>query len=1655
MSLWGDIITGVGHLLGVNNQHDQAAPTTTTTTIAIRRPAATVPSIGGGNTNIFGEQQSVSPLTPAPQLPAQPTIQAQPLQSPDIQATLQRLRSQEQQNLQPTVVQPQQDTGIQKFEDIAGQIPLLGSVMKLESAGVEGLANLFGNKDLANKESDIRTHLSLGMGNDEVNALPQSQQSKLRVLEGLDTGASPLDFLGLTSLVKAPIVTGLKDAAKEAITKGAISDATKQVVAQGVKKQVKNAAIGGAIGSAVSAGSQAYLNNGQINPLGVLKGGIVGSALGLATPFGETRKPNLINAEEAPQPEEITAGLKQAATDAAEEAPSTRTPEAPEVAPGVKVKPQPATVLVADATPPVETPQVPAPTPVVPLRASAEVPTERIATPVKPKVAAPEVASAKTAAKEAVNESETAPKPEPEAQSTEKVTTPIEEASTKVPETAAVDENGKPLKDNTSTYNLRGLNAQANRAVSQGKTDAVAELHKQISEETKGASKDVVAAQKEVIAARERVAYLRSQGVSAKESTSAMRDLADKQHTLDEVMSEHDRRATAAKENATPVKTSTKEATPTPVEKPVKASKTVAKTAEAPRKPTLKEIAAKSESDKKAAKAPVKTTAKTTAIKRSEGKVEKGTPYKATTKKKVLASSNSKASEKRVKEVSSTKSKLLETGKNKLSDKDIVKTADALAKKYDTSEGNTELGLLSGISRDKRFKGVGAEARQSIKRLDNAAGRALARGLSERNQLNRSNMSLEDLDDRTVALIEEDRDGKATGLKVSPEDQKVIHEKNQAYVDARDNFNDKLDKYMNAKGDAATERAEKALNEAREKLEAADNDSQGTGIKTLRKLVKQNPTPENKQRLQEAEDDYTYMQSYVKANYLFQIPGRTADQINKQVAQISDAVTDALGAKGLANNSFRKTVGRNVFATTREGKQAVTELGKGRQLRYLRGLNAKMKAAYGNSPASIYRRWSTNFSNAGEMYGKTYKETASYFAADAEAQGIKGKSAIMKYINTQENSSTSDWDKIFKMFSERNERWTGLTSGYGRAKTAPKTLLSKVFGGIDDMITHAVEKTVPGSTSFKRNVADALKVPIIGFPKVIANVSSRGLDYAALGMSDFIKAGRESDPLKRALLFQDGVRSAYIGGSGYAMGVMIGASGAYTGSYPKDAKERARWEAEGIQPYSFKIGDYYFEPGRYLGPLAMPLTIGAAMAGGQNPAAAASATAAQVLENFGASNLITSVQNISDLLGSQDQDTRTKAWSQFVSNYGASMVAGLVPFSSEISNIASDTDPYQRDTTGATNTDTVKDKLINKVPGLREQALDEKTDELGNKLGNRSGVVPAVFAVDGKATGIEKNNAVASELQRLADAGQEAYPSGVSGLSKNYQLKDENGNKISLDDKQQNSLNQAVKEEKSHQASLLIQTDAYKQASDKDKATMLASVYSMDSSGVASQWASDNKVSGVAAKSQAVNDSLSSDDQKALLTYNTMSSDKRDAWLDDNTNALDYYTANYDNKKANGTLSAKDDDLEEKSSARYKMVTAQVNSKFNATPDLALLYQETTEKELENMSDSDPRKAELIAYDKARTEAGVSDNGSDTSLYKYKANGNNGSGGSGSKGISTDAGYLDASTVSPSSTTIKARALKKYDSPIPNLSASTAKTNLKKSITVQNGVKLG
>lgn len=835
-----------------------------------------------------------------------------------------------------------------------------------------------------------------------------------------------------------------------------------------------------------------------------------------------------------------------------------------------------------------------------------------------------------------------------------------------------------------------------------------------------------------------------------------------------------------------------------------------------------------------------------------------------------------------------------------------------------------------------------------------------------------SKVKLSRKDKEFLDLLESDNTGADTGIRANDQDivsartinQKVIDAENaQKAAEKRVSGGDNSDEAI-----AAQAKAQEAANDARIEKQISDyttlerkTDEQ---IRAINESADLTPA-DKKQRINQLESHLSdvrnqtyYLQSGVRTNLLLGV-GRVADQANKGIQAVNDKIT-GLARRG-ANAKFRQSTGRDLFASNNVTSKVWKQVRANPALqqaknsaRIAAGVVEKQNEGKGflSNLYGGYRLAGTRLTEAGSRYRVAAKDTVSYFVSKAQSEGITSPKEIAQYV--QDSIGSAEFKRVQNAMFEARNTFTGLpTSGNVKTNKAFKLDLEKaIYNGLG---------SVPGlSREARQNLADGLSIPIVGFPRLLFRLGARGFDNATFGLPSFFKAAKispknEAEALRKGLLFQQALRSAQNGAGLGAFGFALGASGMTTGAYPSDPNERARWEKDRIQPFSIKVGDQYVDIGRYAGPIAFPLMIGAAIGRGeaQNIPATVGEVTKQFLANYGADSVGDVLSTAGSLLKG-DFEGAAKDTNRWL----AGVAGAFVPASSLLGTAGKATDIVQ-DKAAPDGGGSVIDAFRARFPGIRE-GLPEKTDSLGNPItqGTPANLLPGVYGGQSSTKGGQSpvGSGVEDEINRLASLKFEVMPS--------------------RDVENKNSQNDAK---------LLLDSPLYQSASDEQKAEYMKDALS-------------------GSKTKDINKGLPEVARKALVQYQLQSEDARKAWLDDLNNAADYYQAEYDNLKTSGKLTAKDDNLQEKSGLKYKAAVAKVNRDLNADTALQSLYDQVSESDFKKMLD--PSKEEydldtatrLYQYDQARTKAKVSGNKfTDKPKYGGTAKGKGGAG-SGSRG---------------------------------------------------------
>lgn len=227
--------------------------------------------------------------------------------------------------------------GMDKVGEVAGYIPVTGSVLNLGLAGTEKLYKATGNEAGAADIADQRLRLDVGMDQEQFDQLDPETQQKLRNLQGLGLALSPLDFLGVGGLAKSGVVAAGKKGAIEFAKDGAVDVATKQALKKALIAEGKSAVVPAVVGAGASVGGQAYLGGwDNVDPLEAAKTGLLTAGASKILPFQSKKaaKGNLDvpqGADEIPVPTNIKGGAQFNVEQALEKATPEIDVEAPKL----------------------------------------------------------------------------------------------------------------------------------------------------------------------------------------------------------------------------------------------------------------------------------------------------------------------------------------------------------------------------------------------------------------------------------------------------------------------------------------------------------------------------------------------------------------------------------------------------------------------------------------------------------------------------------------------------------------------------------------------------------------------------------------------------------------------------------------------------------------------------------------------------------------------------------------------------------------------------------------------------------------------------------------------------------------------------------------------------------------------------------------------------------------------------------------------------------------------------------------------------------------------------------------------------------------------------------------------------------------------------
>lgn len=661
-----------------------------------------------------------------------------------------------------------------------------------------------------------------------------------------------------------------------------------------------------------------------------------------------------------------------------------------------------------------------------------------------------------------------------------------------------------------------------------------------------------------------------------------------------------------------------------------------------------------------------------------------------------------------------------------------------------------------------------------------------------------------------------------------------------------------------------------------------------------------------------------------------------------------------------------------------------------------------------------------NFVTTMNELGNTQIDAGAHAAVRAEYRNILKREYPDKFGGKMTAEAKKELDNMVEynaVVDPRDLRQKYVDYGFkvqGMAATlgkAGKTKVAKFENQFASAISSAIQ--AGEKNPIPKGLADGIgKLTMrvtVGFPTIVVRSAGQGLRRVGGGVPTFIQASLTKDPVEKAMLIKQGIKEAGSGASMVGAGFAAGKSGLITGAYPTDKTTQDEWAKEGKSEWSIKINGSYYGLPRMLGPFAIPFLVGAQMGdsansdGGvfnfDNIREVGNSVAKSLDATMPTSQISDNLKTLNDLTGmfSDDENERKKAEKSLVKFGGNAARIGLIPLSGMLNQIAQSTVGTQQDTSQYDNVfEGIINHVLSGVPVVNDN-LPVKTSKDGTELKNTN---PLARALGAQST--ENVEGVKSNQQVVAANNDKVAP--IVGDKEIYDL---------LEPDTQKLLNDATDAKKS------------KRLNDQNYETIYKGV-----SKTTEKLASDGK--------------WDSYGKTLEMKLKTLESDKTKT-------------------------------EEEKSVVRRQVTQAKLMSEKKVDPKVYALYSNSAEKG--GISSSDFRKmidpesdqydfetaTALWELDKLFAENEVSDNTTGAidpwkrqkySMPEDKKKGGSG-GGSGKNSIETDFGTV-GSFGKPYATTTsqKYQKLQNPDSPLPNLTANSSKTNLQKKISVAKGVRL-
>jgi hypothetical protein len=401
--------------------------------------------------------------------------------------------------------------------------------------------------------------------------------------------------------------------------------------------------------------------------------------------------------------------------------------------------------------------------------------------------------------------------------------------------------------------------------------------------------------------------------------------------------------------------------------------------------------------------------------------------------------------------------------------------------------------------------------------------------------------------------------------------------------------------------------------------------------------------------------------------------------------------------------------------------------------------------------------------------------------ADGLNSGLKGK-ALRDHMNKLAANPTIDMAETAQADAAKS------VLGYD-------TIASKAISGIHKQID-----TFPGISDVGRQGAHAVINVLAPFTRVPSAFLSRTVDFTPLGVGKEIISQVSKGKFNQRLMSQ-AISEGVTGTGLVAIGMTLAHNGQLSGDYPKDAKEQARWKAEGITANSIKVGDKWISL-NYMGPVGLLFGMGKRMVDASKGGSSAVGEVGSAIAGLGSGLL-----GQSFLQGFSGFADAIKDPTQNLATYLKSEASSVVP--NIVNDAANVTDSMQRQTNSAF------DAIKSKIPFLRE-TLNPKIDAFGNDLDQPDG--PANAAFNPLKPSKDRSTDLTMEIDRLKETSKENFV--IPSTEKTI---DVGSDTIKLSGDEQYTYNKVRGQEIEKVWNQLIKSPEYQALDDTDKANALRS----------------------------------------------------------------------------------------------------------------------------------------------------------------------------------------------------------------------------------------